>query len=243
VRAAAAAGRTSDDLVRRLGVPAAALADLLATLAASGELLATGSHYLHAAIVAEIERAITAALDAPDGVPREELRTQLPAALPARTYDAILAGLEQRGLVIAAADRVRRASVPARGPALSAIEASVLAKLEATRVEPPRPKELPAAVCLPDAQVATALERLIAAKLAVKIKPDLVMHARVVDDVRARLVAFLESHATIDAQQWKELTGASRKFTIPLAEFFDGEKLTLRVGDVRRLRQQPQLKK
>ena len=75
-----------------------------------------------------------------------------------------------------------------------------------------------------------------AAKLAVKVKPDLVMHAKVVDEVRGRLVAFLEKHGTIDAQQWKELTGASRKFTIPLAEYFDGEKLTLRVGEVRRLR-------
>ena len=112
----------------------------------------------------------------------------------------------------------------------------MLAKLEAAGVEPPRPKELPAAVGLPDAAVASALDRLVAGKHAVKIKPDLVMHARAVDDVRARLVAFLEAHGTIDAQQWKELTGASRKFTIPLAEFFDGEKLTLRVGDVRRLR-------
>jgi selenocysteine-specific elongation factor len=68
------------------------------------------------------------------------------------------------------------------------------------------------------------------------------MHAKVVDEVRGRLVAFLEKHGTIDAQQWKELTGASRKFTIPLAEYFDGEKLTLRVGDVRRLRAAPQKK-
>jgi selenocysteine-specific elongation factor len=62
------------------------------------------------------------------------------------------------------------------------------------------------------------------------------MHARVVDEVRGKLVAFLAAHGTIDAQQWKDLTGASRKFTIPLAEFFDAEKLTLRVGDVRRRR-------
>jgi selenocysteine-specific elongation factor len=62
------------------------------------------------------------------------------------------------------------------------------------------------------------------------------MHAKVVDQIRGKLVAFLGEHATIDAQQWKDLTGASRKFTIPLAEYFDGEKLTLRVGDVRRLR-------
>ncbi|HTR55552.1 MAG TPA: selenocysteine-specific translation elongation factor [Kofleriaceae bacterium] len=252
VLAAAAAGRTADDLVRRIGVPADALADPLATLVASRELLLTGrplseepptlrkqqgsSHYLHAAIVAELEHKITGALAAPDGIAREELRTQLPAALPPRAYDAILAGLEQRGLVVATGERVRRAAQPARGPALSATEATVLAKLESAGVEPPRPKELPGAIGLPDAQVAAALERLVAGKHAVKIKPDLVMHARTVADVRARLVAFLEAHGTIDAQQWKELTGASRKFTIPLAEYFDGEKLTLRVGDVRRLR-------
>jgi selenocysteine-specific elongation factor len=62
------------------------------------------------------------------------------------------------------------------------------------------------------------------------------MHARIVSDIRTKLLAFLATHGTIDAQQWKALTGASRKFTIPLAEFFDAEKLTLRIGDVRRKR-------
>ena len=62
------------------------------------------------------------------------------------------------------------------------------------------------------------------------------MHADIVAALRTKLVAFLDAHKTIDAQQWKDLTGASRKFTIPLAEFFDSEKLTLRVGEVRRKR-------
>ena len=236
VQAAAAAGRSIDDLVRRLGVPADALAGPLATLSGGGELLHVATHYLHATIVAELERKILAALAAPDGVPREELRTQLPAALAARAYDTILAGLERRGALVASGDRVRRTAQPARGAALSGPEAAVLAKLEASGVEPPRPKELPAALGLPEPQIKTALERLVAAKLVVRIKPDLMMHARVVADVRSKLLAFLDAHGTIDAQQWKELTGASRKFTIPLAEFFDGEKLTLRVGDVRRKR-------
>jgi len=109
-------------------------------------------------------------------------------------------------------------------------------QFKAWGVEPERPKEVPAATGMTEAQVRPLLERLLAGKHLVKIKPDLYMHADVVADLRARLVAFLDAHKTIDAQQWKELTGASRKFTIPLAEFFDGEKLTLRVGDVRRKR-------
>jgi selenocysteine-specific elongation factor len=234
VRAAAAAGLAGDELVRRLGLPAIALADPLAALVGGGELLAVGEHYLHAQAIAELEHKI-GALVTTDGGSREELRTQLPAALPPKAYDAILAGLERRGLVTSEGDRVSKPTTAPRA-ALSPVETAVLAKLEATGVEPPRPKELPAAVGLAEAPVKAALDRLVAAKLAVKVKPDLVMHGKVVDAVRTKLIAFLAEHATIDAQQWKDLTGASRKFTIPLAEFFDGEKLTLRVGDVRRLR-------
>jgi selenocysteine-specific elongation factor len=242
IKTAAAAGLALAALVRQLGVPAAALADPLATLVAAGELLATGdaehAHYLHAESVASIEQRIASLADLADGVSREQLRTQLPAALPSRAYDAILAGLERRGLVSSAGERVRKVAAAPRATTLPASEATLLAKLEATGVEPPRPKELPALLGLTDAQIKLALDHLVAAKLVVRIKPDLMMHARIVDDVRARLLAFLDAHGTIDAQQWKELTGASRKFTIPLAEYFDAEKLTLRVGDVRRRRDQ-----
>ena len=233
IRNAAAAGLGIDELVRRLGLPASALAEALGALAASGELLAVGEHYLHAKAVADLEAKI-GGLVGGDGISREELRTQLPAALPVKAYDAIVAGLERRGVVASEGERVRKAA--AKAAPMSAAETAILAKLEATGVEPPRPKELPVAVGVAEPAVNAALAKLVAAKLAVKIKPDLVMHAKVVDGVRARLVAFLEQHGTIDAQQWKELTGASRKFTIPLAEYFDGEKLTLRVGEVRRLR-------
>ncbi|HSD91022.1 MAG TPA: SelB C-terminal domain-containing protein, partial [Kofleriaceae bacterium] len=236
IKAAAFAGLAVDDLVRRIGAPVADLEAPLAKLVASGEVLAIGDHYLHAQAIAELEQKISKLVGtSEEGLPREELRTQLPAALPARAYDAVLAGLEKRGLVSAAADRVRKSAAP-KTAALSPVEAAVLAKLEQTGIEPPRPKELPGALGLAEPQVKTALDKLVAAKLAIKVKPDLVMHARTVADIRTRLLAFLDQHGTIDAQQWKDLTGASRKFTIPLAEYFDAEKLTLRVGDVRRRR-------
>ncbi|HET9986889.1 MAG TPA: selenocysteine-specific translation elongation factor [Kofleriaceae bacterium] len=154
---------------------------------------------------------------------------------------ATLATLVQKGELVAQGERFLAPEVvavhePKPQLVLEPIDQQVLAKLEATGVEPPRPKELAGAMGLTDAAVKPALERLLAAKLVTKIKPDLVMHARVVADIRTRLLAFLAEHGTIDAQQWKDLTGASRKFTIPLAEFFDAEKLTLRIGDVRRKR-------
>ena len=50
------------------------------------------------------------------------------------------------------------------------------------------------------------------------------------------MLAHLQQHGSIDAQSFKELTGLTRKFAIPLLEYFDREKLTLRIGDRRVLR-------
>ena len=241
VKTAAFAGLGLADLVRRTGTPADALAPVLANLAASGELLVVGAadhaHYLHATCVAELEarigRAVTAA---PDGVLREELRTQLPPALAARAYDAILAGLERKAAIASDGDRVRKASAPARGTALSPAEAALADRFRSWALEPPRPKDVPTEVRLPEAQARTMLDRLIAAKQIVRVKPDLYVHADAIAALRGKLLAFLDAHKTIDAQQFKELTGASRKFSIPLAEYFDAEKVTLRIGDIRRKR-------
>jgi len=55
-------------------------------------------------------------------------------------------------------------------------------------------------------------------------------------DLRRRVLAHLSEHGSIDAQSFKELTGLTRKFAIPLLEYFDRERLTLRIGDKRVLR-------
>jgi selenocysteine-specific elongation factor len=42
--------------------------------------------------------------------------------------------------------------------------------------------------------------------------------------------------ARADRAEYKALTGASRKYTVPLMEHFDEQRVTIRVGDVRKLR-------
>jgi selenocysteine-specific elongation factor len=241
IKTAAFAGLGLPDLVRRTGIPGDALAPVLATLVGSGELLAIGAgdhaHYLHATAVAELEaRIVKAVAAAPEGVLREELRTQLPAALSARAYDAILAGLERKTAIASDGDRVRKASAPVRGATLTPAETKLADQFRAWALEPPRPKDIPAELRLPEPQVKTMLDRLIAGKQLIRVKPDLYVHTDAIAALRTRLLAFLDAHKTIDAQQWKEITGASRKFSIPLAEYFDAERVTLRIGDVRRKR-------
>ena len=57
-----------------------------------------------------------------------------------------------------------------------------------------------------------------------------------IDALRERLVGYLKEHREITTQAFKELVGQSRKFVIPLSEYFDRERVTLRVGEKRVLR-------
>ena len=71
----------------------------------------------------------------------------------------------------------------------------------------------------------------------VKVKEDLYFHGRVIDSLKNRLVSYLKANSEITTPQLKEMTGVSRKYTIPLIEYFDSTKATIRVGDIRRLRE------
>ena len=70
----------------------------------------------------------------------------------------------------------------------------------------------------------------------IKVKRDYYVHKEVIDDLRAKLLGHLEQHGQITPLEWKDMVGATRKYTIPLAEYFDAIKVTLRIGDVRKRR-------
>ncbi len=236
LRAAAAAVPSAAVLAQRLGVAGPALARAIAALVARGDLLGSGDDVLHVETVAALERTIVARLtEAPDGaLPREELRQRLPTALSVRGYELVLAELGRRGVIEASADVVRRAAAPR--PRMSAADAALHARFVAWGLEAPRPKELADEQRTTEAALRPSLERLVAAGLLVKIKPDYYADAAAVAALEARLRAYLDLHREITPQAWKDVCGTTRKYSIPLAEHFDARKVTLRIGDLRRKR-------
>ncbi len=79
------------------------------------------------------------------------------------------------------------------------------------------------------------LEGLVKSGLALRVK-ELYFDPGAVGALKETLVAFLEKRGEIAVPEFKELTGLSRKYIIPLLEHFDMAKVTLRVGDKRVLR-------
>jgi selenocysteine-specific elongation factor len=50
----------------------------------------------------------------------------------------------------------------------------------------------------------------------------------------------LTEKGEMTAGSFRDLIGSTRKYTIPLLEYFDRSGLTIRIGDVRRLKAQPE---
>jgi len=71
---------------------------------------------------------------------------------------------------------------------------------------------------------------------AVKVAADLYFSAAAMERASGLLVDHLERHGEITAAAFRDLLKTSRKFVIPLLEHFDKSGVTLRVGDVRKLR-------
>ncbi len=169
-------------------------------------------------------------------MPRESLRGALGDP---RLFGAVLEPLLARGSTVEVAAGLRLASHDP-GRASQALGVDALAERVAERLRdaalaPPRTVELPVLFDVPIEAMNAALLRLVRQERVVRAG-ELHFHREAIDELRRRLLERFAIAPEITPSDWKELVGGSRKFAIPLAEYFDAIKLTLRVGDNRRLR-------
>lgn len=121
------------------------------------------------------------------------------------------------------------------------LKADLLRLHEAAGMTPPSVKEALESLNLTspaDAKGAAAVLKLLCdeGKL-MKLKDGQYVAAPVVEDLKSRLETWFSTHDDLDPAGFRELSGGlSRKYTIPFLEFFDKERITIRVGDKRQLR-------
>jgi len=199
--------------------------------------------YVHKEVLEALDAKVLARLhehaarDSIDpSIAREELR-QRAGSPPPKLFAKALASLADRGELRADAERVHPPGTAAKlsGPDADAQE-KLAGVLEKAGLSPPRVDELPALIGQTPHRTSSLLKALAGAGRASKVSEDLWFGATALMDLRRRVLAHLSERGSIDAQSFKELTGLTRKFAIPLLEYFDREKLTLRIGDKRVLR-------
>jgi selenocysteine-specific elongation factor len=97
----------------------------------------------------------------------------------------------------------------------------------------PALKDVIAGLKVDKARAQKIVTLLLRDKVLIKISDDLVFHRNALDDLRQRIAAYKIKSPKIDVAQFKDLTGVSRKYAIPLLEYLDRERVTRRVGDAR----------
>ncbi|NMB76679.1 MAG: selenocysteine-specific translation elongation factor [Myxococcales bacterium] len=168
------------------------------------------------------------------GMPTEALRQRLQPELSPRVFRALLDDFCRRGALAAEADAVRLSTHRVRLSGQRASQSEELAALfDQAGLAPPRPEEAAQRLSCGVKEVTELLSHLVRSRRLIRVSAELFFSAPAIEDLRARLRQHLEQRGAITTQEWKGLVGTSRKFAIPLAEYFDREKVTLRVGDRR----------
>ena len=101
---------------------------------------------------------------------------------------------------------------------------------------PPDLKGIEAELEIPRAKLQDLLTELEREQRVVRVTPDLYFSAAAVDKARDLIRSHAAQQGQIDAATFRDLIGASRKFSIALLNHFDRTGFTLRVGDQRKLR-------
>ncbi|MDD2540052.1 MAG: selenocysteine-specific translation elongation factor, partial [Desulfuromonadaceae bacterium] len=240
-------GLSFEDILLRSGIPRKAAETALAVLLSTGDILQMTREpriflsrdsfdSLKKGLVDEVS-SFLASNPLKHGMGKEELKTRLPKRSDLRFFTPILSALERDGLVIPERDIVMLAGQAVRTTSSTEdLTSAVSSFLREKALEPPTIKELMEHFHFDEKSVRDNIAILIRNGDAVRISSDLFYASEVLDDLRGKLINHLREKEEITPPEYRELTGLSRKFLIPLLEHFDSEKVTIRVGDKRVLR-------
>lgn len=170
-----------------------------------------------------------------EGLVKEELRSRTAGADNAKLFNHLVLQLAREGIIVQNKEIVR---LKDHQVTLAQDQEEIRRELEKiytkSGLQPPYFQEIKEK--FPGNTGAEVLEVMVKEGDILKVKEDLYFHRKAIDGIKSELIAFLKNNGEITTPQFKEMTGASRKYTIPLIESFDRTQVTVRVGDTRVLR-------
>ena len=235
------------DLAAATGWTNEVLAQVASQVQKDGSVIDAGGVYLAPESFERLSHAVTAELDRYHkreplvrGMLRETLREKVFAHSLPELFAGVLARLEASGEVVAEKDIVR---LSRHSVGLSEQDAALSKRIEqlylAAGVEAPSIDELMtrANVTAPQrTQARKIMQLLIDERKIIRIHGEMFMHTDVLEQLKTKLRNYASQHEpdrVIDVAAFKELAGVSRKYAIPLLEYFDREQVTRRAGDKR----------
>ena len=170
------------------------------------------------------------------GLQKEELKSRLPRIKEAKLFNFILNHLSDQEILVQEKELVRLKShtVQLKEDQQAARDAIEQIYLK-SGLEPPYFKDL--VEKYPKGNPKEVLDLMVKEGKLIKVKEDLYFHSQAIEGLKKKLVQWLREKKEITTPEFKEMTRTSRKYTIPLLEYFDAIQMTMRVEDKRLLRE------
>lgn len=169
------------------------------------------------------------------GLPREELRASLGRRVRTESFRTALEELAQQKKLVLQGELVKK---PGAEITLTLEETRAKEQIEQAFAKAglavPSVKEVLAQLAVESRRAEKILQILLRDKVLVRVTQELVFH----QSALGRLAALLQNYKKTKGERigvaaFKELTGSTRKYAIPLLEYLDRQRLTRRAGDER----------
>ena len=234
-------GITTSGLVAESGMPRKAIEKLLGEAVGQGKIARVGDILMHTSAAESLKVGLVSAVEQfhkgnplVAGISREQLREQ--KRVPPDIFAAILESVVRTKKLEVTGDLVH---LPGHGVVMKDEEAQSKKKIEeafaTAGLKVPALNEVMAGLKVDKSRAQKIVTLLLRDKVLVKISEELVFHRAALEELRRQIATYKTKSAKIDVGGFKELTGVSRKYAIPLLEYLDRERVTRRVGDAREI--------
>jgi selenocysteine-specific elongation factor len=169
------------------------------------------------------------------GISREDLRASLGRRVRAETFRAALEELAAQKKLELQGELVKRAgSTVTLDPEEARAKQEIETAFAASGLTVPAVKEVLGKLPVEARRAEKILQILLREKVLVRITPELIFHRDALAHLKGQLSTYKKAKGErISVPIFKDLTGITRKYAIPLLEYLDRERLTRRVGDER----------
>ncbi len=171
------------------------------------------------------------------GMELEEVRKAMPGKISATQFRNVIDRLATTKALARDGNRLRLAAHRVQANAGDGLRmARIEQMLSAQKTAPPDLARLVQQLGIQQEKLLELLRLLQTTGAVVHIGSGLYLMSSDADAVRTLLCRHLVAKGSISVAAFRDLIGSSRKYTIPMLEFFDREGTTKRVGDLRTLK-------
>jgi len=219
----------------------------LERLQGKGEIVKINGNYIHRKIIDSIKSEIISFLNEfhrlnpiKSGMPKENIGSKFEVRgqreETRKVINKALEELEGEGVIVLEQDRVRLSSFRVEIKDYEPLKERLLGLYRKGGIQPPMREELKGILQVDEEIVLDLLRLFVERGELVRINDSLYMDSLTFDNILERLRSFLREKKEITVAEFRDIFKTSRRYAIPIMEYLDAIRFTLRVGDKRILR-------